>query len=381
MTRTLSPLFRPLSIRSLELPNRIVMSPMTRSHSPGGVPGADVAEYYRRRAAGGTGLIITEGTAIEHATAVDNPLVPRMYGDDALELATRGRRGPRRGRPDHPPAVARGPPLGRNDPRDVDPALTPMKPSGVWGKPGVTSYSEDYVAQATQPCRAMTDEDIADTITAYTQAARNAREVGFDGIALHGGHGYLLDSFLWDSTNQRDDEWGGDLERRTRYPSAVVASIRNAIGDDAPIFFRFSQHKQQDYTAQIAQSPDELKTILTALVDAGVDVFDASIRRFDAPVFDGSDLSLAGWAKKLTGVTSMAVGSVGIGASLRESMAAGSAPAEDNIPELERRLSADEFDLAAIGRLHLADPTLATTLREGSDLPEFDRAAHATDLI
>lgn len=62
-------------------------------------------------------------------------------------------------------------------------------------------------------------------------------------------------------------------------------------------------------------------------------------------------------------------------------MAAGSAPAEDNIPELERRLSADEFDLAAIGRLHLADPTLATTLREGSDLPEFDRAAHATDLI
>lgn len=73
--------------------------------------------------------------------------------------------------------------------------------------------------------------------------------------------------------------------------------------------------------------------------------------------------------------------SVGIGASLRESMAAGSAPAEDNIPELERRLSADEFDLAAIGRLHLADPTLATTLREGSDLPEFDRAAHATDLI
>ncbi|NLE82828.1 MAG: 12-oxophytodienoate reductase, partial [Rhodococcus sp.] len=85
MTRSRSPLFSPLSVRALELPNRIVMSPMTRSHSPGGVPGPDVADYYRRRAAGGTGLIVTEGVAIDHPTAVDNPKVPRLYGDDALD--------------------------------------------------------------------------------------------------------------------------------------------------------------------------------------------------------------------------------------------------------------------------------------------------------
>src|SRR5690606_24891804 len=85
MTEPESPLFRPLTVRSLDLRNRIVMSPMTRSHSPGGVPGADVVEYYRRRAAGGTALIVTEGVAIDHPTAVDNPRVPHMYGEEALE--------------------------------------------------------------------------------------------------------------------------------------------------------------------------------------------------------------------------------------------------------------------------------------------------------
>ncbi|MCK8672834.1 NADH:flavin oxidoreductase [Rhodococcus sp. NPDC003382] len=380
MTRTLSPLFRPLTVRSLELPNRIVMSPMTRSHSPGGVPGPDVAEYYRRRAAGGTGLIVTEGVAIDHPTAVDNPRVPRMHGDDALDgwrrvvdaVHAEGGR--------IIPQLWHVGPLWGAMTSNVDPALTPMRPSGVWGEPGVTTYSDEYVAQASRPCRPMTDDDITDVISAYARAARAALDVGFDGVALHGGHGYLLDAFLWASTNRRDDEWGGDLQRRTRFPAAVVAAIRAGIGEDAPIFFRFSQHKQQDYTARIAETPDELGTILGALADAGVDVFDASIRRFDVAAFEGSDLSLAGWAKKLTGAMSMAVGSVGIATTLRETRLGVAAPSRDNIPELERRLAAGEFDLAAIGRLHLADPQLATTLRAGGPLPEFDQGVHARTL-
>ncbi|NLV78837.1 MAG: 12-oxophytodienoate reductase [Rhodococcus sp.] len=380
MTRTLSPIFRPLTVRSLELRNRIVMSPMTRSHSPDGVPGADVAEYYRRRAAGGTGLIVTEGVAIDHPTAVDNPKVPHMYGDDALDgwrrvvdaVHAEGGR--------IVPQLWHVGPLWGAMTRDIDPDLVPMRPSGLWGEPGVTSYPDSYVEYGSKPVRPMTEQDIADVVDAYARAARAAIDVGFDGIALHGGHGYLLDSFLWDSTNRRDDEWGGDLQRRTRFPSAVVAAIRAAIGEDAPIFFRFSQHKQQNYEARIARTPDELRVILTALAEAGVDVFDASIRRFDYPAFEGSDLSLAGWAKELTGAVSMAVGSVGIAKSLRESRVDGAAPTRDNIPELERRLGDGEFDLIAIGRLHLADPALATTLRDGDTLPEFDRAVHEASL-
>ncbi len=84
-----------------------------------------------------------------------------------------------------------------------------MRPSGHWGTVGNTMYSDDYVEQMRPVTAAMSEQDIADVIAAYAAAARNAIDVGFDGIALHGGHGYLLDAFLWEPTNQRDDEWGG----------------------------------------------------------------------------------------------------------------------------------------------------------------------------
>ncbi|GAA4476588.1 NADH:flavin oxidoreductase [Rhodococcus olei] len=364
-------LFSPLRIRSLTLPNRIVMSPMTREHSPGGVPGPDVAAYYRRRAEGGTGLVVTEGVAIDHPTAVDSPRVPRLHGDQALagwrrvvdEVHDAGGR-------IVPQLWHVGPLWGAMAP--VDPAVTPMRPSGLWGRAGRTVYPEAYVTHASVPTAAMTEQDIEDVIAAYVRSARNAVDVGFDGVAIHAGHGYLLDAFLWEETNRRDDDWGGDLRRRTRFPVEVVRAIRREIGSDLPIFYRFSQHKQQDYGARIANSPDELAVVLGALVDAGVDVLDASIRRFDQPAFEGSELTLAGWAKKLTGAVSMAVGSVGLDKPLRD----GGTAAPADLAGLHRRLDAGEFDLVALGRLHLADPALAETLRRGGPLPEFDRDRH-----
>lgn len=371
-------LFAPLSIGSLELENRIVMSPMTRRCSPAGVPGPDVAEYYRRRAAGGTGLIVTEGVAIEHESAIDADDVPRMYGEHALAGWRRVVEEVHAGGGKIIPQLWHvGPLLGAMG--EVGPGVTPMRPSGLWGTPGSTVYPQKYIDEALPVTRAMTEQDIADVIDAYVSAARNAVDVGFDGIALHGGHGYLLDAFLWESTNQRDDEWGGDLLRRTRFPAAVVRAIRAEIGPDLPIFFRFSQHKQQDFLSRIAKTPEELGVILGALVDAGVDVLDASIRRFHTPAFEGSELSLAGWAKKLTGVTVMAVGSVGLASALNEPQASGDA--DSNIPELLRRIDAREFDLVAIGRLHIADPAVARRLRAGESMPEFDRKMHEGQLL
>ncbi|MFE5876801.1 12-oxophytodienoate reductase [Rhodococcus sp. NPDC056506] len=375
-----NPLFQPLRIRSLELSNRIVMSPMTRTYSIEGVPGRDVADYYRRRAEGGTGLIVTEGVAIDHETAVDHANVPNLHTPAAQA-------GWRKVVDDvHAAGGKIVPQLWHVGPlwgamTQMDPSLKPMRPSGEWGPLGVTSYSAAYVERAQASTEAMTEQDIQDVIDAYVRSAKHAVELGFDGIAIHGGHGYLLDSFFWEGTNQRNDAWGGDLERRTKFPAAVVAAIRAAIGPDLPIIYRFSQHKQQDFTAKIAETPEELGVILGALVDAGVDVLDASIRRFDVPAFEGSDLSLAGWAKKLTGAVTMAVGSVGIGKSLRDSRIEGVAPVVDNIPQLEERIGSGEFDLIAIGRLHLADPALATTLRAGGPLPAFDRAVHEGSLI
>ncbi|MFE1952103.1 12-oxophytodienoate reductase [Streptomyces sp. NPDC059524] len=372
-------LFAPLKIRSLELPNRIVMSPMTRERCPRGIPGPDVAAYYRRRAEGGTGLIITEGVAIDHPSAVDSPNVPRLHTAEARDgwravvdavHAAGGKIVPQ--------LWHVGPLWGAM--AGVDPSVAPMRPSGLWGRPGHTYYPKDYIDRASLPTAAMTDDDIDGVIAAFARSARHAMQSGFDGIALHGGHGYLLDSFLWSATNRRDDHWGGDTERRTRFPAAVVRAIRQEIGPHMPIFFRFSQHKQQDYRARIADTPEELAVALNALVDAGVDVLDASVRRFDAPAFEGSPRSLAGWAKHLTGVPAMAVGSVGLGATLQESMGQGHSGTHDNIPELLRRLACGEFDLAGIGRMHLADPALTRRLRDAGPLPAFDRQLHQLPL-
>lgn len=379
MTATDSPLLRPLRIRGLDLPNRVVMSPMTRTASPGGVPTVEVAQYYRRRAEGGTGLIVSEGVGVDHPSAMDHPDVPNLHDPAARDGWRRAVDAVHEAGGRIAPQLWHvGPLFGAMRPAN---GVTPMRPSGLWGEPGVTSYPQEYVDRAALPSAAMTDRDIADVIAAYADAAGTAVELGFDAVAIHGGHGYLLDSFLWASTNRRDDAWGGDLQRRTAFPAAVVRAIRDAVGEQIPILYRFSQHKQQDYTARIAATPEELGIVLGALVDAGVDVLDASTRRFDAPAFDGSDLSLAGWAKRTTGAITMAVGSVGLGKSLRDGRIAGpTVESVDNIAELERRLGDGEFDLAAIGRLHLADPRITETLRERRPLPAFDRRRHESVL-
>ena len=156
-----------------------------------------------------------------------------------------------------------------------------------------------------------------------------------------------------------------------------MKAIRKEIGEDYPIIFRFSQHKQQDFVSRIAETPEELGVVLNALVDAGVDILDASIRRFYAPAFEGSDLSLAGWAKKLTGATVMAVGSVGLDSALNEQVIVGLPHMTDTLSDLMRRVNEGEFDLVAIGRLHLADPAIAQRLRDGDPMPEFDQKLHA----
>lgn len=358
-----SALFRPLRVRDLRLPNRIAMSPMTRQRSPEGVPDSRVAAYYRRRAAGGTGLVISEGVAVDHPTAVDSPTVPRLHGDEALA-------GWRQVVADVHAAGGRiipqlwhvGPLWGALAP--VTEFASSMRPSGSWGRVGKHSYSPAYVAQASRPTAPMNADDIDQIIAAYATAARNALEIGFDGIAIHGAHGYLLDAFLWDGANTRSDDWGGSPARRAELPAAVVRAIRAAIGERTPIIYRFSQHKQQDYTACLANTPDELATLLGPLRDAGVDVFDASTRHLHQPAFAGSGLTLAGWAKELTGADSMATGSFGLTPT--------HAPEPTDVATACALLDRGEFDLLGIGRLHLADPSLAATLRTQQPLPTFD---------
>lgn len=344
-------LFSPFSIGRLTLANRTVMAPMTRNKSPNNIVTSDVVEYYRQRAAGGIGLIITEGTCIGHAAASGYPDVPFIAGEEQLAgwqnvIAAVHKEGAKIA-----PQLWHVGGIRRSG---VEPGgETPgYSPSGMAFPGKVTGH-------------VMNKEDIDTVVDAFVQAAIDSERIGFDAIELHGAHGYLIDQFFWEGTNHRDDEYGGSLENRLRFACEIVSGIRAKVSKDFPVIFRFSQWKQQDYSARLAESPEELAAFLMPLSNAGVDIFHCSQRRFWEAEFDGSDLNLAGWTKKLTGKPSITVGSVSLTADFLPE--GGDTAFKDgeiaSLDQLTQRLAQQEFDLVAIGRALIANPDWANKVK------------------
>ncbi|MER5210020.1 NADH:flavin oxidoreductase [Streptomyces sp. NPDC002838] len=356
-------LSRPATINGLTVPNRIVMAPMTRQFSPGGIPGADVASYYSRRAAAGVGLIVTEGTYVGHASAGQSDSIPRFHGEEQLAGWAK---------------VA----------ADVHAAGGTIVPQlwhiGMVREQGQPPYAD---APAVGPSglrldgtegtgKAMTQRDVDDVIGAFAEAAAAAERIGFDGVELHGAHGYLIDQFLWAGTNRRTDVYGGDPVARARFAQEIVAAVRETVSPSFPVIFRYSQWKQDAYGAKLAETPEELEAILAPLAAAGVDAFHASTRRHWVPEFDGSDLNLAGWTKKLTGKPVVTVGSVGLDGDFLRGFQGEGAPVR-GIDDLLDRLETEEVDLVAVGRALLQDPEWAAKVLAGrvDELQPYDAAA------
>lgn len=361
-----NPLFSTFRNKTLSLENRIVMAPMTRSKSPGGVPTEEVAAYYRRRAQGGVGLIITEGTTINRPGASNDTDIPNFHTPESLAGWERVVR----------EVHAAG---GKIAPQLWHMGMARTKGSGP--HPGSPSEGPSGLSAAgEQESAPMSDADIADTIDAFANAAAQAKEIGFDAIELHGAHGYLLDQFFWARSNRRTDRHGGDIAGRTRFASEVVRTVRQRVGADFNIIFRISQWKQQDYSARLATSPSDLSALLEPLALAGVDIFHCSTRRFWEAEFDGSSLNLAGWAKKITGKPTITVGSVGLKGSDFIHAFKGEGATVSDLGELESRLNRDEFDLVAVGRALIADADWPTKVRQKkfSEMVPFDPAALAT---
>ncbi|MDX5570620.1 NADH:flavin oxidoreductase [Streptomyces sp. ID05-04B] len=365
-TRAAEILSRPVSINGLTVPNRIVMAPMTRMFSPDGVPGDDVVSYYGRRAAAGVGLIVTEGTYVGHDSAGQSDRVPRFHGTEQLAGWAK---------------VAEAVHAGGGK---IVPQLWHI---GMVRKQGEPPYAD---APAVGPSgirldgtegagKAMTQRDLDDVIGAFAEAAAAAERIGFDGVELHGAHGYLLDQFLWAGTNRRTDAYGGDLVARTKFAAEIVAAVRATVSAEFPVIFRYSQWKSDAYDARLAETPEELEALLAPLAAAGVDAFHASTRRYWLPEFDGSDLNLAGWTKKLTGKPAITVGSVGLDGDFLKGFAGEGAPVK-GLDDLLDRLERDEFDMVAVGRALLQDPEWAAKVLGGrlDELKPYDAAALRT---
>lgn len=355
-------LFQKFISPKLELKNRIVMAPMTRSFSPEGVPTPEVADYYARRAKAEVGLIITEGTVINRISSSNDPNIPHIYGEKALEG-------------------------WKKVVEKVHQAGGKIAPQ-IWHM-GIVKHLKNW--QPSKPMEgpsglinpeqksgvSMTEEDIQKTIAAYAEAALNSKNLGFDAVEIHGAHGYLIDQFFWSEMNKRTDAWGGKtIAERNQFAIAVIKAIRKAVGEKFPVIIRLSQWKQQDYTARIANNPKEMEEWLLPLSEAGVDIFHCSQRRFWEPEFEGSDLNFAGWAKKITKKPSISVGSVALTSDfLGTFKGESSQPNAGSIEELIKRMERGEFDLIAVGRALLADPQWVQKIKNNNlqDFKDFKK--------
>ncbi|MDY4314021.1 NADH:flavin oxidoreductase [Pectobacterium actinidiae] len=357
-------LFSPFTVKGLTLLNRIVMAPMTRGMAESGIPGPANAEYYRRRAEGGVGLILTEGTVVDRPASRNMPGIPFFHGEAALAgwdavaqavHAAGGRIGPQIWH------------TGSTHGRGWEPDAPVESPSGLVGPDEPRGV-------------VMTEEDIADTVAAFARAAADAKRLGFDTLELHGAHGYLIDQFFWPGTNKRTDAFGGTtIRERSHFAAEVIRTVRAAVGQDFPLILRVSQWKQQDYSARLAASPQEMTDWLAPLVEAGVDVLHCSQRRFWEPEFpeiDGAEgLNFAGWAKKLTGAATISVGSVGLTSDFFAAFG-GEGSGTAALDNLYARMEREEFDLIAVGRVLLSDAQWVQKVRSGQTdkLRGFDAA-------
>ena len=216
-------LFDPIHIGRLTLPNRIIMAPLTRGRTGAeGVPSKLVAEYYAQRAE--TGLFISEATAINaqgrgwrNAPGIYNDAQVAGWRDVAEAVHARGSR-----------VFMQIWHMGHTVLPEYANGERPVAPSEVKADGGMLDQDGNR-RQFVMP-RALTVPEIKGTVAAFARAAKRAVEAGMDGVEIHGANNFLVDSFLRDGTNQREDEYGGPIENRTRFLIEVVDAVSRAIG-------------------------------------------------------------------------------------------------------------------------------------------------------
>ena len=336
------PMFTPYTLRSMTVPNRVVVSPMAVYSAQDGVVGDFHLVHFGARALGGAGLIYTEMTA----PSPDARITPGCAGlwNDAqrdawkrvvdfvhaqspakmgLQIGHAGRKGatcvPWNGGGDEP------------------------LPAGDW--PLISASPLPYLPHSQVPA-AMTRADMDRVVAEFAAAARRGAEAGFDILELHCAHGYLLSSFLSPLTNQRTDAYGGSVEARAKFPLEVFAAVRQAWPQERPLSVRLSCH---DW-APGGNTADEAVAMARLFKDAGADIIDCSSGQVVAdqkPVYGRMyQTPFADRIRNEVGIATVAVGAISEADHVNMVIAAGRA------------------DLCAVARPHLADP--AWTLHEAA---------------
>ncbi|MFD7655293.1 NADH:flavin oxidoreductase/NADH oxidase [Actinosynnema sp. NPDC059797] len=330
----MSQLFSPLTTRSVTLPNRIAVSPMCQYSARDGHPDEWHLVHLGSRAVGGAGLVFTEATAVQAVGRISpedtglwddahiaswRPIAEfvRAHGSVAgVQLAHAGRKAST-----YAPFAAE-----RGGVADADGGWTPVAPSAV-------AFHDSYRTPVE-----LDREGIARVVADFAAAARRAVEAGFQVVEVHAAHGYLLHEFLSPLSNHRTDAYGGSLENRTRLTREVTAAVREAVGEDVPVFARISA---TDWV-EGGWSAEDSVVLARDLAELGVDLVDVStggnVPAADIPVGPGYQVRFAEAVRRKADVPTGAVGMITDARQAEQVLADGSA------------------DLVLLGRELLRDP-------------------------
>lgn len=224
MSNTADPLLTSYNLGRMKLPNRVIMAPMTRNRAgEGNVPTELNAKYYKQRAS--AGLIISEGTQISEQ-GVGYPWTPGIHTDEQIKGWKKVTNAVHEadGR-----IFAQIWHVGRISHPYFHDGDLPVAPSAI--KPEGQAFTPEGMKDFVEP-RALETDEIPGVIADYARAAENAIEAGFDGVEIHGANGYLIDQFVQDSTNKRNDQYGGSVENRARFALEVTKAVADAIGSE-----------------------------------------------------------------------------------------------------------------------------------------------------
>jgi anthraniloyl-CoA monooxygenase len=348
MSASGSPVFQPFTMRGLTVPNRVVVSPMCQYTAIDGMPDDWHLVHLGSRAVGGAGLIIAEASGVSPIGRI-SPGCAGIYLDDHVpawrritdfvHARTGSKIGIQLGHAGRKAATKRMW-EGHNEPVERD------------GWPIIGPTAEPYDKPHQVP-RAMDRAMIAEVVAQFAAATRRTVDAGFDMIELHFAHGYLLSSFMSPISNTRNDEYGGELANRMRFPLEVVAAVRDAAPDDFPVGVRISA---SDYV-EGGNDEDDAVEISRMLKDAGIDYITVSgggIAGWSPAPRPGplGYVPTASRIRRETGIATMAVGNI------------------NSLDEVSGILERGDADLVALARGHLRDPYFALHAAQQAETPD-----------
>ncbi len=338
-----------MAVNQLQLNNRVVVAPMTRVSTRGdGVPTEQMEKYYRRYAEGGFGLTITEGTYTDRSFSQAYPNQPgitnaqQQKGWENIVHSTHQAGGKIILQLMHAGALSQH----LSNTRSASP-VQPMRHM-------LEGYSNKH-GRFPLP-QAMNLSEIDDVISGFSSSAMRAEEAGFDGVEVHAANGYLLDQFLTDYTNDREDQYGGSVENRCRLSAQIIASIKRSVSSHFIVGVRVSQGKVNDFDYVWLNGINDGKIIFSSLKNAGADYihFASEGKGFDHGCLTRNGESLPKLARELTGLPVIANGGL------------------DNSSEATRILEDGHADLIALGTGALANPDWPERLKANDDISLFN---------